>query len=200
MAEIPTVVEVRRQGLKVCGTNVVGVAQMPFAEGVVKDLDVVDQVKLATQVKEFVTASQIKPTPLVIILSSEVYFDREMTGTSDSEISAQGQSFVDSVPLVNPSSKLFKLKDKYRMVVINRRLYESIRSAFEAVGFPVTAVVPELVLGEAGVAGDFDANACRVILKKMDYVLENSFIGGAQPVEKKAGINLGLDKLFGKHL
>ncbi|MEK7154605.1 MAG: hypothetical protein AAB697_00585 [Patescibacteria group bacterium] len=200
MAVIPTVVEVRRQGLKVCGTNVVGVAQMPFLEGVVKDLDVADQVKLATQVKEFVTASQIKPTPLVIILSSEVYFDREMTGTSDSEISAQGQSFVDSVPLVNPSSKLFKLKDKYRMVVINRRLYESIRSAFEAVGFPVTAVVPELVLGEAGVAGDFDANACRVILKKMDYVLENSFIGGAQPVEKKAGINLGLDKLFGKHL
>lgn len=200
MAEIPTVVEVRRQGLKVCGTNVVDVAQMPFAEGVVKDLDVADQVKLATQVKEFVTASQIKPTPLVIILSSEVYFDREITGTTDSEVSAQGQTFVDSVPLVNPSSKLFKLKDKYRMVVINRRLYESIRSAFEAAGFLVTAVVPELVLGEAGVAGDFDANACRVILKKMDYILENSFIGGAQPVGRKTGINLGLDKLFGKHL
>jgi len=200
MAEVPTVVEVKRQGLKVCGTNVVGVAQMPFSEGVVKDLDVTDQVKLATQVKEFVTTSQIKPTPLVIILSSEVYFDREIIGTNDVEVSTQGQTFVDSVPLVNPSSKLFKLKDKYRMVVINRRLYESIRSAFEAIGFPVTAVVPELVLGEAGVVGDFDANACRVVLKKMDYILENSFIGGAQPVEKKPGINLGLDKLFRKHL
>ena len=200
MADVPTIVEVKRQGLKVCGTNVVGVAQMLFPEGVVKDLDVTDQVKLATQVKEFVTTSQIKPTPLVIILSSEVYFDREIIGTNDVEVSTQGQTFVDSVPLVNPSSKLFKLKDKYRMVVINRRLYESIRSAFEAIGFPVTAVVPELVLGEAGVTGDLDANACRVILKKMDYILENSFIGGAQPVEKKSGINLGLDKLFGKHL
>ena len=200
MADVPTIVEVKRQGLKVCGTNVVGVAQMLFPEGVVKDLDVTDQVKLATQVKEFVATSQIKPTPLVIILSSEVYFDREIIGTNDVEISAQGQTFVDSVPLVNPSSKLFKLKDKYRMVVINRRLYESIRSAFEAIGFPVTAVVPELVLGEAGVVGDFDANACRVVLKKMDYILENSFIGGAQPVEKKPGINLGLDKLFRKHL
>ena len=200
MADVPTIVEVKRQGLKVCGTNVVGVAQMLFPEGVVKDLDVTDQVKLATQVKEFVATSQIKPTPLVIILSSEVYFDREIIGTNDVEVSTQGQTFVDSVPLVNPSSKLFKLKDKYRMVVINRRLYESIRSAFEAIGFPVTAVVPELVLGEAGVTGDLDANACRVILKKMDYILENSFIGGAQPVEKKSGINLGLDKFFGKHL
>ena len=136
----------------------------------------------------------------MIILSAEVYFDREIVGTTDAEISAIAQTFIDSVPLVNPSSKLFKLKDKYKMVVINRRLYESIRSAFEAVGFVVTAVVPELVLGEVGVGGDLDANSCRVILKKMDYILENSFIGGAQPVERKSGINLGLDKLFGKHL
>lgn len=200
MADVPTIVEVRRQGIRVCGTNVAGVAQMPFAEGVVKDLDVTDQGKLMTQIKEFVTTSQIKPTSLVIILSSEVYFDREIPGGTDTEVAAAAQTFIDSVPLLNPSSKLFKLKDKYRIVVINRRLYESIRSAFESAGFPVSAVVPELVLGDVGVVGDFDAVACRVILKKMDFILANSFIGGAQPVEGKTGINLGLDKLFGKHL
>lgn len=200
MAEVPTIVEVRRQGIRICGTNVAGVAQMPFGEGVVKDLDVADQSKLMTQIKEFVTASQIKPTQLVIILSLEVYFDREINSVVDAEVAAEVQSFVDNVPLLNPSSKLFKMKDKYRIVVINRRLYESIRSAFEAVGFAVAAVVPELVLGDVGVAGDFDAQTCRVILKKMDYILANSFIGGAQPVKRKTGINLGLDKLFGKHL
>lgn len=200
MAEVPTIVEVRRQGIRICGTNVSGVAQMPFVGGAVKDLDVADQGKLMTQIKEFVTTSQIKPTRLVIILSSDVYFDRELNSVVDAEVAALAQAFVDSVPLLNPSSKLFKIKDKYKVVVINRRLYESIRSAFEAVGFVVAAVVPELILGDVGIAGDFDAQACRVILKKMDYILVNSFIGGAQPIERKTGINLGLDKLFGKRL
>ncbi len=177
------VVNVSRQGLALCGSNVEGILKMPFTEAMVNDLDVVSLAELSGQVKSFVETNKIVVSELVIVLGSDMYFEKEMVGENV-------QDFVDSVPLVNPSSKIFKVEDKYRVVVINRQLYESLRTAFEALGFGVKAVVPELVLGSVGVVGpEFNLNSCRLILKSRDFILANSFIGPEVKAENDNWIN-----------
>ncbi|MEK7064181.1 MAG: LytR C-terminal domain-containing protein [Patescibacteria group bacterium] len=177
MKIVPTIVSVSRAGLSVCGAGTNGLLNMPFGAEVVKDLNVVGLVELAAQIKTFVETNKIVPTDLVVVLDGETYFEKQLTGKADDQMAVEVQEFVDSVPLASPSSKIFKVGDKYHVVVINRRLYESVRAAFEALGFAVKAVVPEMVLGSVGVGSTFDAIACRLILKKMAYVMENSFVG-----------------------
>ena len=177
MKVVPTIISVSRAGLSVCGTQINGLLKMPFDAGVVKDLNVTGLTELAAQIKTFVESNKIPASDLVVVLDAETYFEKQLTGETDDQLAGEVQEFVDSVPLASPSSKIFKVGDKYHAVVINRRLYESVRAAFAALGFAVKAVVPELVLGPVGVAGTFDANACRLILKKMAYVTENSFVG-----------------------
>ncbi len=192
----PTVVSVTREGIVVCGTAIPNLLRMPFPPNVLKDLHVVDLPTLTAQVRTFVETNHIKPSDLVVILNADVYFEKVLGEAMNTEISQQVQDFVDSVPLSNPSSKVFKVAGKYHAVVINRRLYESVRAAFEAMGFWVVAVVPELVLGQVGVGPKFDANACRLILRKMDFVKENSYVGQetgeVNLVNKNKGLALGL--------
>ncbi|MDZ7587478.1 MAG: hypothetical protein U0946_07020, partial [Patescibacteria group bacterium] len=177
MKIVPTIVSVSRAGLSVCGAGIDGLLKMPFGAEVVKDLNVVGLAELAAQIKALVETNKIVPTDLVVVLDGETYFEKQLAGITDDQMAAEVQEFVDSVPLASPSSKIFKVGDKYHVVVINRRLYESARAAFEALGFAVKAVVPELVLGSVGVGSTFDAGACQLILKKMAYVMENSFVG-----------------------
>ena len=177
MKIVPTIISVSRAGLSVCGTQISGVVKMPFGPAVVKDLNVINLAELAAQIKALVETSKISPSDLVVILDAETYFEKQLTGETDEKLAGEVQEFVDSVPLASPSSKIFRVGDKYHVVVINRRLYESVRTAFEVLGFAVKAVVPEMVLGSVGVGSVFDANACRLILKKMAYVMENSFVG-----------------------
>ncbi|MDP1743578.1 MAG: LytR C-terminal domain-containing protein [Candidatus Amesbacteria bacterium] len=184
------VVSVSRKGLALCGPGITGIIKMPFSESVIKDLDVVGFTQLSDLLKNFVDVNKISICELVMVLNSDTYFEKELVGRDDKELAENVQSFVDNVPLANPSSRIFKIGEKYSVVVINRNLYESLRAIFESMGFKVKAVVPELILGNVGVAGsDFDLNACKLILKSKDFILSNSFVGPALAKENDNWIN-----------
>lgn len=194
----PTVVSVSRDGLTICGVNIPGLLKMPFPANVLHDLNVVDLPLLTAQIIEFTQTNHIKPSELVVVLDEDVYFEKQLVESTTGEMSQQVENFVDSVPLSNPSSKLFKVNNKYYAAVINRRLYESVRAAFEPLGFVVVAVVPELVIRQLGAAKDFDAEACKLVLHKIDYIKDNSFVTPVHDtstdniVNKNKGVAVGL--------
>lgn len=171
---------------------------MPFPAGVLKDLNVVDLPALAANVKSFVESNRLKPSDLVVVIDEDVYFEKVLEETTLDATAQYVQDFIDSVPLSNPSSKVFKIDNKYHAVVINRTLYESLRQAFETLGFQVVAVVPELIVGQIGGGKQFDVNACRLVLRKMDFIKENSFVGPQHDystdnlVNKNKGLAVGL--------
>lgn len=185
------IVNVSRQGLAMCGPGIDGVLTMPFTAEILNDLDVTNLAELSAQVKNFVESNKIGLRDLILILGSDTYFEKDLTGKGDEEVAQEIRNYVDQVPLVNPSSRMFKVEeDKFKVVVINRRFYESLRTAFEAVGFGVIAVVPELALGGVGVSGaQFDLNACRLIFKSKSHILANSFIGPVGPLEDDNWVN-----------
>jgi hypothetical protein len=80
------------------------------------------------------------------------------------------------IPFGSVGFKTFHLGNEFKLVAINRDFYESVKTAFESMGFSVVAVVPNFVFSSMGLKDDFNIEACRLILRKMDYVMENSFL------------------------
>jgi len=194
----PTVLTIAREGLTICGSGSANLLRLPFPPNILKDLNVTDLPALSIQIKAFVESSHLKPSQLVVIMDQDVSFEKTLGETMTIDASEQVQDFIDSVPLSSPSSKIFKINNKYHVVVINRRLYDSVRTVFEELGFTVVAVVPETVLGQIGVGNKFDANACRLVLRKMDFIRENSFVAPIHNasddtiVGKNKGMAIGL--------
>ena len=184
------VISVSRKSLTFCGPGIGGLLEMEFAPDSIKDLDVINLQTLSDQVKSFVSTNKIIPCELIIVFDSETYFEKKLEKGSDHQLSQSVQDYVDSVPLIHPSSRLFKINDIYSVVVINRRLYESLKTVFETLDFRVKAVIPELVLSGVGVSNtDFDLKACRLILKSADFIMANSFVNPTISNESDNWIN-----------
>lgn len=170
-----TVVDLSRSQLTICNTSSTGPSGFKFPPEVVKDLEVVNPSQLEALIKTFITKHQPPPTPLIIILAPDVYFEKDLTG-SESERVAQVQEFLDAVPLLSASFKIFKVQNSQRLIVINRNLYESVKRSFEEQGFKVVAVTPAAVLADTKISNQLSAQSYRLILRKVDYIKQNSFL------------------------
>ena len=170
-----TVVNLSRSQLTVCNTSSTGPSGFKFPPEVVKDLEVVNSPQLEILIRTFITQHQLSPTSLIIILSPDVYFEKDLTGT-ESERVAQVQEFLDAVPLLSASFKVFKVQNSQRLIVINRALYESVKRSFEEQGFKVVAVSPAAILADTKISNLLSAQSCRLILRRVDYIKQNSFL------------------------
>ena len=161
----------------------------------VSDLDIVSGPELSTGIRGFVETNKIRPTPLVLILSQNVYFEKNYPG-SNPPSSEEMDEFINTVPFFTTSSKLFRVISGYKQVVINRDFYECLKSAFEELGFQVMAVVPGFALGQ-GATAEFTAETCRLIYRKMDQIIVDSLIGaGEETFHQKEQVYLEKNKII----
>ena len=179
----PTVVDLDRDKLVFCDNLSGTTFAFAYPPGAFKDMEVLNREELDTKLRTFITDKKLSPTNLVFVLSPTVYFSKDLPHLSEEERTNQTHKFLDMVPFSSVSSKMFHLGNDYKLVAINRDFYDTIRRTFELLGFSVQAVIPSFILGSMGVKDSFDIEACRVILKRMDYVLENSFLTPEPPHE-----------------
>ena len=176
-------ISVTKAGLSICSPARGEVLKMVFEQGLLQNMDIVDLPKLTVQVAGFVKQHELKPAEMIMVIDSDICFVQKFEHATDEAMSIQIQKFIDCVPISHPSYKLFQIKNEYHLVVINRRLYESIRQAFSECGFNVTAVVPEITLSPLGVASELDSASCRLLENQMEIIRQNSFIS---PIVKDA--------------
>jgi hypothetical protein len=178
-----TVVNISRDRLSLCSTHSPTPLILNFSTSAVLDLEIINPQELTEQIKGFVAQNQIKPTHLVLIMGSDVCFEKDLTGLRPDETVAQTQMFIDKVPIASVSSKIFKSQNHIKLIVINRFFYQSIKDAFDSLGFIVEVVVPGFVMQELGFANQFDTNACLVLFKKVDFLRTYSFISPDVPTD-----------------
>lgn len=169
------VVNVMRNGLEVCSENLPGVTTMELGRELVADLVVVDQGKLEQVVEGWVKARQLTAGPLVMVLSSEVCFEHEWEKLERHELDKAIQRFLEEVPVESVGWKVFETEKGFRLVAINRGLYEAVRKAFERLGFGVVAVVPAFVLSAMGIGAQLSSQACRLIVRQLASVAAQGF-------------------------
>lgn len=190
------IVEIHRDRLVVCGGSLTSPLMLQLSPQVVKDLEITSQTALETLIHTFVVNQKLGPTPLIIVLSQEVYFEKDIGKCDGEEKEKLVQQFVDTVPFTTTSEKVFQIRGSCRLVVINRALFDSFKTAFEKEKFPVVAVVPELVLPGIGVKGELNVDSCRVIAKKIPALEEQSFL---ERLERSEGSGGKAGQFFSEH-
>lgn len=169
----PYLISLHRDHLSLCTPTNPDPVSLKFSATMVNDLEVVGIEDLTTAVKNFIDQKKVKPSPVVFILSDSVYFEKIFSGPTPPS-PADIEAFTETVPFSAPSSKLFFSANTYRLVVINRDLYEKLKSVFECFGFTVTAVIPAFSLTTQPLT-DLTSQICLAAYKKLDQLIADSF-------------------------
>jgi hypothetical protein len=172
----PTVINLDRDRLVMCDQRTSKTEELIFPEGTIRDLEIIDRTKLFTALQEFIKQKQIAPSPVILVLSPNIYFDKTLSKVSAEERDNEAAAFLESIPFASIGSRMFNIGSEFRIVAINRDLYEVVKNAFVGLGFKVVAAAPAFVLGPIGVPEQFSYESCRVIYRKLDYIIANSFL------------------------
>lgn len=143
------------------------IVEFKFTSEMVLDLDVLNGELFEEQVKTFVTNGKIPPGDIIIVLSDNAYFVKDIASTpppsaqsqkpgqqvpppppvSVKDLQPQIDLFVEHVPYENVVSLTLPLKNGVRVCAVNQDLFKTIIKGFEKAGFKVDYVLPGMVLG-----------------------------------------------------
>lgn len=151
---------------------------LEFPPEVLSYLDLLHEGKFVQLIELFLEQNKLEGNSVVLIYSSTAIFEKDFEQTQEGKEDAEIQKFIDMVPFEDVLSKIYKLNKKIKVVALNNRVYESIRTAFEKGKFLIYAVIPVSVLQEtfSELAENIDLG---FILSKIDSVKQYSMINGS---------------------
>lgn len=153
------------------------VLTFPFTKELISDLEVVNSAALHLQIKSFVDNNKITPSQMMVVLSPNVYFEKEFPETAEFHQDSELQKFIDTIPFENISTKIYKLAAGSRLLATNSDLYQNIKTAFENVGFIIEAVVPVFILGkDITIVNNLDTREAGTMLERFDLAKQNSLL------------------------
>lgn len=153
------------------------VISIPFQPDVVANLDILDRDKIKNQVKQLLTTHKIKPTTLIIILATGVLFEKILPEVTEEQKLDEIKKFLENMPFENVSTITYKLEKGYRVIAMNRDLYETIKETFASEGFTVVAVVPVFSLGkDIDLSHGFSLEMGNRILKKFSSISPDDYV------------------------
>lgn len=146
-----------------------------FPATLIQDLEVLSPEELQKQLKTFVDANKLISALLTIVLSDTVTFTRDFPPSTDLQNEAV-QQFFNAVPFENGTTKIYKLDKVARAAAVNTDLIDSIRNAFEQIGFIVENAIPLFSLGQTHLSGGFTPSLAKSLLKKSTQMRHMSLI------------------------
>lgn len=142
------------------------VANFPFVNEIVRDLDVVNGEIFANILKVFIESNKILPCNFTIVLADNVCFIKDFPSNSTppeagatpeqireqkkaekKELEKGEKDFVEHVPFEKVASKSFPIQNGERVFATNQELFDLIKNSFESQGSSVEAVIPGEIFG-----------------------------------------------------
>jgi hypothetical protein len=143
-------------------------------------MDVISAVDLENQIKLFVEQNNIPPSNILIIVSPNVVFEKDIEGMPSDTREAQVQRFLDTVPFENLYTLTFPTAQGIHVIAVNKGLCETLKNSFIKIGSTVDSIIPYSALGPDGTnLTALSADVGRQLIKKVDSVRHSGF-----PLEK----------------
>lgn len=115
---------------------------LTFPKDVIDNLEVINKEKLQILIKTFIQRHIILPTSIIFVLDKELIFEKDIEADSSFEQTEEIGKFLDIVPFEKLLSRIFKTKEKTKIVAANREFCEELINSFENEKFSVSAVSP----------------------------------------------------------
>lgn len=155
------------------------VLSFPFEETVINSMDVLNPAEFDNQIKAFVEQNGISPANIMVLLSSNVVFEKDIEIKDLEDKDQEIETFSDNVPFENVYIQSLPITTGIHVIAANRDLCDSIRNSFEKLGFSIDYFVPYIALGPEVNISTLDLETSQQIIKNLDSMRHYAF-----PIEK----------------
>lgn len=146
---------------------------LEFPPDVFSNMEVVDRKKMEALIQSFLESYKIAPSSLVIILSPNVTFEKDLS--SGATEAPEIQKFLDFVPFEEPVHKEFDFSGKKKIVAANKELLDVLEKSFRLRQFNVNGAYPlsffQILIPSLKESLNFEA-----ILTKLDDLKDYNFL------------------------
>lgn len=202
------VIYLEKSSLDYYAEGMQAIPKLAFPADVIRDIEVIDVVKLDQAVKAFITTNKLLPASLTIVLANTIVFTKDILKPpvakpadktapklspeeqakkveedEKNSVAAQTERFLETVPFSEVSSVSLPIQNGVKVIAGNKELYTYIKRAFEKYGFSVDAVTSLWVFGAAG--SPVDQTIARRLLAKIDLARQHNMLAVKPPAAAK---------------
>ncbi|MEK9201311.1 MAG: hypothetical protein AAB909_05060, partial [Patescibacteria group bacterium] len=124
-----TLIYISRAEILLCASHHVSPVRIPLPPTCVQDLEIKNHEELNKILEGFLAGAKLHPGIAIFIFDDSVSFVKDF-GSPHPPSPEEVQKFLDTVPLRSVSGKLFKAPGGYKLVAVNRELFESLSKQF----------------------------------------------------------------------
>jgi len=148
-----------------------------FQPDVIQDLELVDKDKLNLQVKSFVETNKIPPANMLFIIADTIIFEKSFPVTPNADKNLEIQKFLENIPFEHVSYKVIDSQKDYKVLAINKELFEALKFSFETLGFKTLGIIAQFSLGETyRISQNLNSDIAKYILRHFDPLKKQGFI------------------------
>lgn len=136
-----------KNGLSLYDEKTKGIFQLNFKSEIAKDLEIINPDQLNLNIKSLVASNKITPSALIMVVSHNMFFEKDILPLPKEQQEIETQKFLDNVPFETISSKTFQSAKTNKIVAANGHFIELIKKAFETLGFTITIAIPSMAFG-----------------------------------------------------
>ncbi|OGH17732.1 MAG: hypothetical protein A2868_00110 [Candidatus Levybacteria bacterium RIFCSPHIGHO2_01_FULL_40_15b] len=151
------------------------ILSFPFSNSVVNSLEIINPGEFKNQIKAFIETNKFLPADLMIILSADVLFEKDIQAQDPNVQSQETSEFLDIIPFESISTKLLPIGQGVRAIAVNKNLIDTLSSSLKELGFLIGGIVPyEAVEGFEGIYS-LNKEISKFIIKQFDSLKNASF-------------------------
>src|SRR3990172_9398834 len=102
------------------------ILSFPFSNSVVNSLEIINPEEFKNQVKAFIEINKFLPADLMIILSADVLFEKDIQTQDPNIQDLEVQKFLDVIPFETISTKTLPMDGQgVRIIAVNKNLVDA---------------------------------------------------------------------------
>src|SRR3989338_2104749 len=123
--------------------------EVVFNPAVFENLEVKDKDAFESSIKEIIQKKVSKNISILIVLSSDIVFRKDMPKISGGELDQEINKFIDAIPMDNENLdyRIMPVESGVAVIATNSIIYNIARDAVESLGSEVLAIVPSAFFG-----------------------------------------------------
>lgn len=153
-----------KNGLALYDEKTKGIFHLAFKSEVVKDLEIINLDQLNLNIKSFVDSNKIIPSALIMVVSHNMFFEKDFPPLSKEQQVNETQKFLDNIPFEVIASTAMGTEKVYKILAANGHLIEGVRKAFASLGFAINISIPAIAFGNIG--EELNQVTIKIILNK----------------------------------
>ncbi len=145
-----------------------------------RDLEIVNKNALQTILKTFLQQQKIVPGPVILVLSSDMYFEKDFLPTPEGQPDVAEQQYLDAIPFETTQTRLIPLKKGHKVIVINKEYNDRLAIVLEHLGFKILSLVPVYTLGAMSIKKWLDVDMGKYILKNIQSLISQNLLSPSE--------------------